>query len=103
MKVFSLRPARNWIVGAGIAALAIVSSANAAGVSAEQQQWLKTAERHEKAGWIYLHVEGDARARGFQHGYLLAKEIAECVRVTAAVWHHDSSMEWSWLVAHTKP
>jgi hypothetical protein len=77
-------------------------SAHAAGtLSAEQQRWLAKAERHEKAGWIYLHIEGGPRERGFQHGYLLAKEIAEGVRVTQASWHHDSSMDWAWLVAHT--
>jgi len=75
---------------------------HADGLSDRQQQWLHEAERHERAGWIYLHVEGGPRERGFQHGYLLAKEIAECLRVVRAHWQHDSSMEWSWLVAHTK-
>ncbi|MGA2555350.1 MAG: C45 family peptidase [Verrucomicrobiota bacterium] len=73
-----------------------------AGLSDQQQQWLRTAERHERAGWIYLHVEGGPRERGFQHGYLLAKEIAECLRVVRADWRHGSSMEWSWLISHTK-
>ncbi len=71
-------------------------------LSSEQQQWLSRAERHDKAGWIYVHVEGEPRERGFQHGYLLAKEIAEGIRVTAAQWHHDTSFDWAWLVAHTK-
>jgi hypothetical protein len=60
------------------------------------------AERHERAGWIYLHVEGGPSERGFQHGYLLAREIGECLRAARAHWQHDSSMEWSWLTAHTK-
>ncbi len=71
-------------------------------LSAEQQGWLRAAERHERAGWIYLHVEGGPRERGFQHGYLLAKEIEECLRVVRAHWKHESSMEWSWLIANTK-
>jgi len=71
-------------------------------LTAEQSQWLARAERHEKAGWIYLHIEGEPRARGFQHGYLLAKEIAEGIRVTAVQWHHDSSFDWTWLIANTK-
>ncbi len=74
----------------------------AAGLSDQQQAWLRAAERHERAGWIYLHIEGQPRERGFQHGYLLAREIAECLRVVRAHWHHDSSMDWSWLIAHTK-
>src|SRR6266550_826670 len=66
-----------------------------------QKQWLAKAERHEKAGWIYLHIEGGPRARGFQHGYLLAKEIAEAIRVTAAQWEHESSFDWAWLKRKT--
>ena len=73
-----------------------------AGLTDQQQQWLRAAERHERAGWIYLHVEGGPQERGFQHGYLLAKEIAECLRVSRAKWQHDSSMDWPWLIAHTK-
>ncbi len=45
------------------------------------QQRLKPANRHEKAGWIYLHIEGPASERGFQHGYLLAKEIQHHVQL----------------------
>src|SRR5437016_3913865 len=71
-------------------------------LTAEQKQWLARAGRHEKAGWIYVHIEGEPRARGFQHGYLLAKEIAEGIRVTAAQWLHDSSFDWAWLIEHTK-
>src|SRR2546425_1145248 len=59
---------------------------------------LAKAERHERKGWIYLHVEGTARERGFQHGYVLAKEIAECLRVRRALWEYQSRMEWNWLV-----
>src|SRR5580658_5011120 len=72
------------------------------GLSGQQQQWLRGGQRHERAGWIYLHVEGGPHERGFQHGYLLSSEIAECLRVHRAHWRHESSMEWSWLIAHTK-
>lgn len=85
--------------GAGLASAA---AAAPAGLSAEQTRWLAQASRHEKAGWTYLHVEGGPRERGFQHGYLLAKEIAEALRVDAAEWLHDSGLDWSWLVKHTK-
>jgi hypothetical protein len=79
-----------------LAFCARVSSATE--LSAEQKQWLDRAARHEKAGWIYLHVEGGPRERGFQHGCLLAPEIAECLRVRRAVWHHNTAMEWPWLL-----
>lgn len=64
----------------------------------EQKTWLLKANRHEKNGWIYLHIEGTPEERGFQHGYLLAKEIKESIRVLSEVWHYQSALEWKWLV-----
>ena len=64
----------------------------------EQQVWLAKAKRSERAGWVYLHVEGEPRERGFQHGYLLAKEIADGLRVSRIEWQHQSAMDWPWLV-----
>jgi hypothetical protein len=64
----------------------------------EQKAWLAKANRHEKSGWIYLHIEGTPRERGFQHGYLLANEIKEAVRVMKKVWEYQTATEWSWLV-----
>jgi hypothetical protein len=76
-------------------------SATAAELTAQQKAWLAQAHRHEKAGWIYLHIEGAPRERGFQHGYLLAQETAEAIRVTATAWEHDSSFDWTWLKEQT--
>jgi len=35
------------------------------------------AFRYPAAGWIYLHIEGKPYDRGYQHGYLMAREIPE--------------------------
>ncbi len=35
------------------------------------------AYRYPAAGWVYLHIEGKPYERGYQHGYLMAKEIPE--------------------------
>ena len=64
----------------------------------EQKHWLNKANRHEKNGWIYLHIEGAPHERGFQHGYLLASEIKEAVRMLGEAWKYQTAMEWSWLV-----
>lgn len=64
----------------------------------EQKTWLSKANRHEKEGWIYLHIEGTPRERGFQHGYLLSKDINEALRILSTSWHHQTAMEWSWYV-----
>ena len=64
----------------------------------EQKSWLSKAYRHEKNGWIYLHIEGTPEERGFQHGYLLAKEIKEALWEMSQVWHYQTAMEWQWMV-----
>ena len=64
----------------------------------EQKSWLSKANRHEKNGWIYLHIEGSPEERGFQHGYLLSKEIKEALREMGVVWHYQTALDWQWLV-----
>ena len=38
---------------------------------------LQKAYRFQKGGWTYVHLEGSPSDIGFQHGYLLAREIAD--------------------------
>jgi hypothetical protein len=42
------------------------------------------AWRYPAAGWIYLHIEGKPYERGYQHGYLMAREIPEYLERCAA-------------------
>jgi hypothetical protein len=42
------------------------------------------AYRYPQAGWDVVHIEGAPYDRGYQHGRLLAKEIAAYVRMLAA-------------------
>ena len=70
----------------------------AASLTNEQKSWLTKANRHEKSGWIYLHIEGGPRERGFQHGYLLATEIKEAIRVLSEDWKYQTAIDWSWFV-----
>ncbi len=67
-------------------------------LTALQQSWIAKANRHERNGWIYLHLEGAPEERGFQYGYLLAGEIKEAIRVLSVQWQYKSAMEWKWLV-----
>ena len=39
--------------------------------------------RYPQAGWIVLHIEGEPYERGYQHGRLMAPEIAGFVRELA--------------------
>lgn len=70
----------------------------ASSLTQEQQSWLAKADMHQKAGWIYLHIEGFPEERGFQHGYLLAKEIKESLDILKRKWEYQSAMSWSWYV-----
>jgi hypothetical protein len=62
--------------------------------------FLAKAYRHEKSGWTFIHLEGKPRERGFQHGYLMAKEIGENLRLLSSRWSHETGMSWSWYVQH---
>src|SRR5947209_1278122 len=42
------------------------------------------AYRYPQAGWIVLHIEGEPYQRGYQHGRLLAPEIAAYLKTYAA-------------------
>lgn len=86
-----------WLYGALAGAL-LGQQALGGSLSEEQQHCLAKAHRFERHGWIYLHVEGEAKDRGFQHGYLLAREIDEGLRVTKACWGYATAMSWPWLV-----
>src|ERR1700747_110248 len=41
------------------------------------------AYRYPQAGWIVLHIEGKPYERGYQHGRLMAPEIASFIRASA--------------------
>ncbi len=74
------------------------ASVSSAPLTAQQKQWLAKAEKHLKSGWTYLHIQGAPRERGFQHGYLLAKDIDEGIRIQKKVWEYESAMDWKWMV-----
>ena len=50
----------------------------------EAVQTFGPAYRYPAAGWIYLHIEGKPYERGYQHGYLMAREIPEYLERCAA-------------------
>ncbi|MCE1199094.1 MAG: C45 family autoproteolytic acyltransferase/hydrolase [Marinilabiliales bacterium] len=68
-------------------------------LSSDQNKRLEKAEKHARKGWLYLHLEGNARDMGFQHGFLMASEIRENLRLLKARWEYTTGMEWSWYVA----
>lgn len=92
-------PTRRWLgVALGCFWAACCVGVSRTALTPEEQAWLGKAKRFERAGWIYLHTEGEPEARGFQHGFLLAREIGDGVRTTRVRWEHQSATEWEWLV-----
>ena len=78
--------------------LALAAAAGAAPLTREQAALAAKGSRHERAGWIYLHLEGGARALGFQHGYLAAKEIDAGLAASRSAWEHQTGTTWASLL-----
>jgi hypothetical protein len=53
------------------------------------------SHRTEKDGWIYVHIEGPPGTLGYQHGYLLADEIADLLRVVKPFLERTTGRGWS--------
>jgi len=47
--------------------------------SASSDSRLQKAYRFQQGGWTYVHLEGTASEIGYQHGFLLAPEIADAL------------------------
>ena len=58
---------------------------------------LKPAYRFEKGGWIYVHLEGTPGQVGFQHGYLLAHEIADAFEAVKLEDTHHTKKDWDFF------
>jgi len=56
---------------------------------------LAGAYRVERNGWIFVHLQGAPDVLGFQHGYLLAPEIADLVRVVGPLQKELSHKDWA--------
>lgn len=51
--------------------------------------------RFQRGGWTYVHLEGSPAQIGFQHGSLLANEIADLVRVSKLETLHSTRRDWN--------
>jgi len=53
--------------------------------------------RFERDGWIYVHLEGAPHDIGFQHGTLLATEIADFFATERLLMTHDTGRDWEFF------
>jgi hypothetical protein len=58
---------------------------------------LAKAYRFERGGWIYVHLEGAPHDIGYQHGYLLANEIADGFAAASLEMTHNSGRDWEFF------
>lgn len=53
--------------------------------------------RFDRGGWIYVHLEGTPYDIGYQHGYLLATEIADAFATIRLEMTHDTGRDWEFF------
>ncbi|MCL4402518.1 MAG: phospholipase B family protein [Acidobacteria bacterium] len=63
---------------------------------ADPRLW-KAFRLPRQQGWIFVHLEGSPAQIGFQHGYLLAPEIRDAVRVISTEMVHDEKKDWEFF------
>lgn len=54
--------------------------------------------RYDENGWIYIHIEGKPYERGFQHGRLAARELADIKRSLEYLTYWNTGMKWQYFV-----
>ena len=58
---------------------------------------LQKAYRFQKGGWTYVHLEGSPAVIGFQHGYLLAPEIADALEAIKLFDTRETQRDWEFF------
>jgi Phospholipase B len=70
----------------------------AAAQTASTDARLKGAFRRlARNGWTFVHLEGTPSEIGFQHGYLLAPEIEDALKVIELEEKHDDKKDWQFF------
>ncbi|MFI5179533.1 MAG: C45 family autoproteolytic acyltransferase/hydrolase [Vicinamibacterales bacterium] len=88
-------------LAAATAALCLVSSscsqpaASAATEAPKADTRLEGSTRVERNGWIFVHLQGPPDRLGFQHGFLLAPEIADLLRVVQPLLKQVTKKDWA--------
>src|SRR5689334_25133083 len=56
---------------------------------------LAGSSREDKNGWIYIHLEGSPHDIGYQHGYLVSKEIDTMLKILQYYLPSTSGKDWA--------
>ncbi|MGC2169826.1 MAG: C45 family peptidase [Candidatus Sulfotelmatobacter sp.] len=79
------------------AAAARSSALSASASASDSDPRLEKSYRFQKGGWTYVHLEGSPSDIGFQHGYLLAPEIADALAVVKLLDEHETHRDWEFF------
>ena len=77
-----------------------ISCAAASGstkTSSSSDSRLQKAYRFQQGGWTYVHLEGSPSDIGYQHGYLLAPEIADALEAIKLFDTHETQRDWEFF------
>jgi len=86
-----------WRIG-GLIRLAILLGCSTVSVTAVvPSPRLEKAYRFQEGGWTYVHLEGSPSDVGYQHGYLLAPEIADAFEAIKLFDTHQSQKDWEFF------
>jgi hypothetical protein len=89
---------KNFVRGAcWLAIVVTLSCAAVAATSGSSNARLQKAYRFQQGGWTYVHLEGSPSDMGFQHGYLLAPEIADAFEAIKLFDMHQTQRDWEFF------
>jgi hypothetical protein len=80
-----------WLISASVSAYAQETGA------ASSDARLQKAYRFQKGGWTYVHLEGSPSEIGYQHGFLLAAEIADGLEAIKLFDTHQTQRDWEFF------
>ncbi len=79
-----------------VVAPALASPVKPAAASPSDSRLVK-AYRFQQGGWTYVHLEGSPSDIGFQHGYLLAPEIADALEAIKLLDTRQTRRDWEFF------
>jgi hypothetical protein len=87
---------RFFLRSACLFALSLATAGPVAAAAAPSAR-LDKAYRFQQGGWTYVHLEGSPSDIGYQHGYLLAAEIADAWEAVKLFDTHESGRNWEFF------
>jgi len=81
----------------GFAVISLLLFSTALFADAPKDPRLAGSYSFDRSGWKYVHLEGTPEQIGFQHGYLLAPEIADLFQVLKLEDTHSTKRDWQFF------